>query len=180
MIWANFSHHHIDISASNSTWYFFESTGNCKKPNSESIYGHIRFYRPPNFVFCDFPWIKKNTTLSLMLKYQWGDVKSWLKSWNEHFASSDPPRFGPKMVLFLTAGLVRPVLNETKVVIFFFFISSESSQNISSLVLSCLFCPVMSNHIESSQILANPVGSYCIKSNPITSCWILSNQVKSV
>ena len=31
MISANLSYCHIDILASNSTWYFFKTTGNCKK-----------------------------------------------------------------------------------------------------------------------------------------------------
>ena len=100
MISATLPQCHIDFLASNSMWFFSKSAGNFKKPISETKWSYIVVYESRKLVFCNFPWILKKTTLSLMLENQCGNVASWLKSWNGHFGTSDPLRFGPEKVLF--------------------------------------------------------------------------------
>ena len=61
---------------------------------------YCRFHQSQKLLFCNFPWILKKTTLSLMLENQLGNVARWLKSRNGHFVTSDPLRFDPQKVLF--------------------------------------------------------------------------------
>ena len=83
---------------------FFKSHGKLPKTNfrdSPQIkYCLIWKFTELKLVFGDFPWLSKNTTLSLMLEYQYGNVTSWLESWNGNFERSITLRFGIKKVLF--------------------------------------------------------------------------------
>ena len=59
-----------------------------------------RFHKSGKLVLCNFLWISKKTTLSLMLENHCGNVARWLKSRNGHLMTSDPLRFDPQKVLF--------------------------------------------------------------------------------
>ena len=83
-----------------------------------------------------------------MIKYQHCDVKSWLKSWNEHFPNSTPPRFGPKSVCITT---------EIRFIQVSSLISKHSSENVKTFEKIHTFYEINQNSLNYKFIIAYQV-----------------------